>query len=277
MKTAQCQHMRLVCGRYTPLPALWPHADCLPPLRERVISLFGFLATEYQAIAAAWQCDRYVVTSTTFPFVADEAFIRQSGALNALKQFAGRAPEVLTTAYECAGWGYSLRYVASQCNGVSLRVALQIVDINVFEVARWNRSDLWGSSGFGVTTLVLELGPADSTLTLRQLRKTLALNGLVREVKAFVATHHPDAVALPFFPPDTAQLVRPPLADVPLLANMHGDFGHCFGSDPWIAVLRSQHQWRGASVAVVSLALNGYLAVGLVETGVATTASEVAA
>lgn len=259
--------IRLIDGRYTRLPPLWPQGDTLPPLRERVVRFFEFLAAEYRSLQSVDSCDRIMVTSTTFPFVSDEAFIRQCGGLHAYAAHTGRTPEVFTTAYECTGWGYLLRHLASQrAPDRATRVALQIADINMFEVARWNRSSLWGHSGFGVSSLVLEVGAGDLTLVLRQGRKDLALNGLVREVKAFAAEHRPHAVALPFFPDETAQLVRPPLSNTNLLPNLHANFGHCFGSDPWIALLQNQQIYRGSAVALVSLALSGYLAIGLIET-----------
>src|SRR5579864_4069543 len=63
-------------------------------------------------------------------------------------EYTRSPPENFVTAYECASWGYVLRY-AKTCVLPGPYVAITILDHNIFDLSYWSGSRMWGKSGFG--------------------------------------------------------------------------------------------------------------------------------
>lgn len=66
---------------------------------------------------------------------------------------------------------------------------------------------------------------------------------------------------MPFFPDTTRLTLRKFLGEVAILPHFHEEYGHCFGSDPWISLVKHFEGSRRAGeehVLAASLALNGY-------------------
>jgi hypothetical protein len=256
--------IKLIEARYRFIPTPCYSSEGLESLDSRVINLFSVLSQEAAQLVKRHDCSRVLLTSTTFPLFVDEAFIRRVRALNLYRDVGLPPPELFITAYECAGWGYMLRYVENSKHGVE-RIILQIADPNLLSVEQWKWASQWGKSGFGVASLVLEIPEQSSAFRVKESKKDIALAALVREVKEFAAEYLPSAVALPFFPENTRNLVRSGLKGFPLFPDRYDEYGHCFGSDPWISVMRDHEAQNSDRIALVSLALSGYMTFGLLD------------
>lgn len=177
-------------------------------------------------------------------------------------------PETFLAAYECAGWGYSIRYFLRHCPEAR-HFLVTILDANLYDFDFWRYSDHWERSGFGCTTLLLErTGEVDGELVVGAARGSNALAEFAMAIHRKVRGRTDCTAALPCFPEPIDATLRATLKQVPVLPNGHGLWGHCFGSDPWIALLREVARAPEERTYVAcSLALNGYYA--LVEVDVA--------
>jgi hypothetical protein len=170
-------------------------------------------------------------------------------------------PRSFTHAYECACWGYCLNYhLLHKPHEKSL--VISIMDVNSLEMSYWTSNAQWGKSGFGITTLCFEIADEQSG---PMLHTGMAFGGnniiafasvakqVVREFKA-------STLSLPFFPDKMSIPVRRSLKGVDLLKERHADYGHAFGSDPWISFIRDHAEVdrSGQRIVFGSLALRGY-------------------
>ncbi|WP_144392890.1 hypothetical protein [Pleionea sediminis] len=179
------------------------------------------------------------------------------------KEFASShsaLPRSFVNAYECASWGYSLRYYLNQSDNPLMLVT--IVDANLLGLEFWQHNENWGDSGFGVCTLLLEaVGDSkDDVITgcATTYNSTAEFATIVRRWSA----KEPDCpLSLPFFPEHIRTVFDRMLANSKRLPDKHDDYGHCFGSDPWLAIIdegMKQPAERNHSVLACSIALNGY-------------------
>jgi hypothetical protein len=78
---------------------------------------------------------------------------------------SGIEPSLFVTGYECANWGYLLRYFRTPA--VRQRILVLILDVNLpyLEASKYNQA--WEKSGFGlgILDLSLEPGPDGDLLT----------------------------------------------------------------------------------------------------------------
>lgn len=157
--------------------------------------------------------------------------------VSAVEAHSGHRPQGIVNAYQCAGWGYALRHLMRHT--VVRRVALLLVDVDVHQLDWVLEHPVVGRSGFGITSLLFELpaeaqppecgGPfANSAYgeLLMALRKRNA--GRDAALPTFIPFSRPPLYA-------TAQRV---VGKAALMPNFYAQWGHCFGADPWIGLMR---------------------------------------
>lgn len=170
-------------------------------------------------------------------------------------------PSLFINAYECASWGFALRY-ALQRDLEQRFFTVTVVDVNVYDLAFLNNNPNWERSGFGAATFVLEREAYDPMSLATDYSKS---QNHMRDFSLFVkkqAALDPSAtVVLPFYPEALRQMLSKVLGKIPHLPDLHAEMGHCFGSDPWISLIKhhQDHQINPEqSYFVLSSALNGY-------------------
>lgn len=171
-------------------------------------------------------------------------------------------PRSFTHAYECACWGYCLKYHVEH-KPEQKGLVISIMDVNAMEMSYWTSNEQWGKSGFGITTLYFEVeadetaGPALHTGIAAGGNNIIAFASVAKQV---VRDFKASTLSLPFFPDNMSIPVRRSLKGVELLTERHADYGHAFGSDPWISFIRdhAEADRSGQRIVFGSLALRGY-------------------
>lgn len=209
------------------------------------------------------------------PDVADAESYLCSTVLNATSMDAWYSRPVLTQeigrlvdcpppsgvlAYECASWAFILRRLqASKRPG---RILVQIADMDSKGFSFWGTNRIWGASGFGLSTLVFDYVPQDEPCVWTNAAETRnPVMDFARSVKFLAAGFPRDRVSLPYFPAVQFQSIERICSGMDLAPNRHADYGHCFGSDPWIGLIegcRADPARRNRTWICASYALNGY-------------------
>ncbi|MBA2674449.1 hypothetical protein [Ramlibacter sp.] len=232
----------------------------------------GTQAVHALALAGAqWQPTDFVVCSTIVSSMVTEVADDSAGLFRERlrSRLPGSAPYVVN-AYECASWGYVLRHCAALSG--PRRVLLAIADLDVHQFAHWTDAEiwrnLWGGTGFGVAILCLELGEgANDALLLGPGAGANSMMEFAKHLKTAIARTPDAALCQPFFPLKTQEMFAKLVGTPNPQPALHAGWGHCFGSDPWIALI-TRCQEAGAprpdTAIVASLAFNGYSAVAAV-------------
>lgn len=190
-------------------------------------------------------------------------------AVAAFSECMDHPPSMFINAYECASWGYALR-CANQFFSDGECILISIVDLNLNNLSFWNYSNEWGSSGFGVCTLLIKLG-STSTLKVAQSVSSNPMADFCLNIKRQASRHNADIVSMPFFPKKTRELNDRMLKKLNRMTDLHEQYGHCFGSDPWISLIKGGEAIKGKTVLSCSLAYSGYwsvMAIDVAETAV---------
>jgi hypothetical protein len=201
----------------------------------------------------------FICCSTGISPAFDETETYNGAFRQGIAEASGVEPTMLVTGYECASWGYVLRYL--QHSREARTILMVIMDVNLPYLSQFDYNPAWGKSGFGVAILRLRIEPDYSDHLL--VSHTTSENGLfefVRAVKSFADQHPRLRVALPFFPKATQPAVSRPFG-ARALPDLHDEYGHCFGSDPWLSIIRTRADSPGSvgpEVLAASFALAGY-------------------
>lgn len=255
---------------YTPFAADTNAAD----IETAKVQMRTVLAAHTAAIGTAGQhsyhdAGHHYVCSTMMDSVFSAAAISTDDLLD------NAVPHSFTHAYECACWGYCLRY-HMQFKPSQRWVVISILDVNAMAMAYWTQNEQWGKSGFGITTLCFELvttpdavdhndavmaSPASSV----PMQTGMASGGnniisFASMAKQATRDLQRQRLSLPFFPDSMSIPVRRSLKDLHVLTERHAHYGHAFGSDPWLAFICDQQQTDLGTAPLVfgSLALRGY-------------------
>jgi hypothetical protein len=175
-------------------------------------------------------------------------------------------PDTIVNAYECVCWGYILRHVAHNIERPT-RVLMHIVDVDVLNLVHWRANSAWGHSGFGIMSLLFEVCPAaKAEVVVGSARTEQHVTEFVLELRKFVAARPGLPIALPYLPKDISGIFSRTMAAFRCLPDLHPELGHCFGSDPWIGIVRHALEAKRADDNFIasSIALNGYWAMALV-------------
>lgn len=192
----------------------------------------------------------------------DSVFSAGAIASGTLLDSAAPVSQSFTHAYECACWGYCLRYHFEHKSEQPF-LAISILDINSMEMKYWSENEQWGKSGFGITTLFFEIQQDDEVSDLLHTGVASGGNNIISFAsfaKQVARKCQASTLSLPFFPESMSVPVRRSLKEVALLSDLHPEYGHAFGSDPWIAFINDHQQqnFAGQNIVFGSLALRGY-------------------
>ncbi|GAB2884746.1 hypothetical protein ACCI51_09660 [Microbulbifer echini] len=197
-------------------------------------------------------------TMIELPFTTGAITVRD---LNPVEKGRGVPVTSFINTYECASWGYSLRYYLKQNPGARY-VMVSILDANVLDLSFWQRNENWGKSGFGLCTLLLEVESFQSSDISAGCTVTYNTTPEFATIIRKMASSREDlTLSLPFFPENIRQIFTKLLKGFDQLPDLHDRWGHCFGSDPWLNII--QHGVDGRfdrreKLLACSIALNGY-------------------
>ena len=68
-------------------------------------------------------------------------------------------------------------------------------------------------------------------------------------------------LALPFFPENAQHMLERMVSKFSRLPDLHKNYGHCFGADPWISIITDRHENKKNPKTLYlpcSFAMNGY-------------------
>jgi hypothetical protein len=214
--------------------------------------------------------DDYVLSSTILsPLLMDSsnyaALFRET-----ISKHAGRPVDWFTHAYECAGWGYVMRHVHAKARTTGQRtLLLQIADVDIHCFAYWRSNGKWGNSGFGICTILMDVLPGDTPeLLVGAASQANAMVQMGRALRDFRTTRENVPVAVPFFREAERKVLIKCIGDAEMQGDGYADFGHSFGSDPWISMLMNAVRFEKPSFKksiINSLALNGYFSIAELE------------
>lgn len=175
----------------------------------------------------------------------------------------GVRPVALLRPYECAGWGYALRFAGTHTGGG--HVALSIVDADLHDVIATAYERVIGRIGFGVTTLGLHLPPQPELPRCGGPFPNHAFNEFLHAVKALHRQHGRTPTFIPFLPAGFAGVAERMIGTDMLGPNRHAFYGHTFGADPWIGLiewLQAHPLQHRRAVTLGAFAYDGYFTAG---------------
>ena len=211
------------------------------------------------------QLERHFLCSTMIDLPFTTGDISWSEVAAMLAEHGSNQADTFINAYECASWGFSLRHYLQQSLTPSPRFLLvSIIDANIYDLEFWRYNEHWHQSGFGITTVLLEV---TKEVTDELVTQGAATHNSMAEfatvVRRSVTGRENCTLAMPFFPQDIQQMFNKLLAKQHRLPDLHQDWGHCFGADPWLSILSHclDHKvTQPQQYLACSLALNGYFA-----------------
>ncbi|MBA2881878.1 hypothetical protein HNR65_002209 [Desulfosalsimonas propionicica] len=175
-------------------------------------------------------------------------------------------PVAFVNAYECASWGYAIRYHLQKHPDTRF-VLISVIDANVYNFEFWIYNENWEHSGFGITTLLIERVSENKDRLITGFASghnpMMAFAIAIRKA----AVNYPgNTITLPLFPQRIREMLASVLNKSHILPNDHEQWGHCFGSDPWLSILNnteldSSGKPLNNSYLACSLALNGYYSI----------------
>lgn len=183
--------------------------------------------------------EQHLMTSTALAAPFNKGDLRWSDASSMFADVCRHPPRSLLNSYECSGWGYVLRYLDRITDGNRM-VLVSIFDANIYEWDYWKVHYEWGTSGFGLGTLLIELADTPDALKVSNARSSNPIAEFAIEIRKQLQSN-PDLIgALPFFPLVTQGIFNNTLKQFPRLPDLYEQWGHCFGSDPWLSIVLSR-------------------------------------
>lgn len=260
--------LTFIAGSFTPIPTIddeqsLSYEKHLKGIGE-IISKQVKQVTHELSDSEINQIDRHFLCSTMLelPFtsgdVSLDVFIDTENPI---------PPTSFINTYECASWGYSLRHYLNQLNEESAHgqyLIFSILDANALRLSFWKENENWGDSGFGLCTVLLkveQLETAKQAVTASCAQTWNATPEFATIIRRSTVGRDDLTLSLPFFPETIRQIFDKLLANHKKLPDRHPEWGHVFGSDPWLNVIQegSEQGFRDKqSIMACSIALNGY-------------------
>jgi hypothetical protein len=252
-----------------------PLKSCLYEQRPSIEASFewlsGLIHTQTEQVLAKLseeersQIDRHFLCSTMVEMPFTTGDIAWSDVAEKLTALGSNNPDTYINAYECASWGYSLRHYLTYAKADKKRFLLvSILDANFYDLTFWRYNENWHESGFGITTVLLEVTGEVSNELITQCALTHnSMAEFATVVRRTVTGRDNVCLALPFFPEHIQEMFNKLLAKQWRLPDLHHNWGHCFGSDPWLSILCHSLEnppLEEQKYMAASLALNGYFA-----------------
>lgn len=204
--------------------------------------------------------DRHFLCSTMIELPFSSGDINWQSIAKTLLSLGHHQPQSFINAYECASWGYALRYCLKQSKNKFLLVS--ILDANFYEFEFWKFNQHWENSGFGATSVLLEVTESiTDELVISATTTSNSMAEFATQVRRIAAKKPDVTLAMPFFPADIQQMFNKLLNGQERLPDLHAKWGHCFGSDPWLSMLCNSLQDKvktNKRIMACSYALNGY-------------------
>jgi len=226
--------------------------------------------TETLTPAEQMKIKRHFLCSTMIDLPFTTGDISWPKVANMLKKQGDNQADTFINAYECASWGFSLRHYLQHDKQDSPRLLLvSIIDANIFDLEFWRYNENWHESGFGITSILLEIdGPITDELITQCASTYNSMAEFATVVRRHATNKENTTLAMPFFPEHIQQMFDKLLAKQTRLPDLHQDWGHCFGADPWLSIL--SHCMKNPVIEdqqylACSLALNGYFSMAQVK------------
>ncbi len=256
---------------FTPLPQ--PLFEQRKPIEQTMSLLAQTLGAQVNQLIEqtgipATSFDRHFLCSTMIELPFTTQSVQWQDVANQLKEHGEHQPDTFINAYECASWGYSIRHYLKQdalMNKQTKYMIVSILDANVYDLEFWRYNEHWEHSGFGITTVILEVQqPLTDELTIGSAVTHNGVAEFATVVRRTTQKKPGATVALPFFPTNVQTMFEKLLRGQPRLPDLHADHGHCFGSDPWLSLLThalANKIEEPQRFMACSVALNGYYAI----------------
>lgn len=164
-------------------------------------------------------------------------------------------------AYECAGWGFALRFAGSL--GGARHVALAIVDADLHDAISGSFERAIGAIGFGITALAIELPDGAALPTCGGPHANRGFTEFLHAIRASHRANGRRMTFLPFLPTEFAGVAERLIGCDTLGKNRHDTYGHAFGADPWIGLVEwfeATRPTQAQTVTVGAFAYDGYFA-----------------
>lgn len=246
---------------YTQLDPLPCHAATAPEQLEQWLALQMSQHTRRILSHGGDKPRHHFVSSTSLANSLNRNRMNWSRWSRACQQHHGIQPTAFMNAYECAGWGYALR-LARHLDLSDGPLMVSIIDINAYGQDYWVAHEKWGRSGFGLCTLMIHDTGEQDALRIANFAGNQAFTYFAMDIRKKLAADPKLCAALPFFPQKTQQLIGRTLGEFPRLTDRHDQWGHCFGADPWLAILSAMKEGEDISqyeaMLTCSLAFCGY-------------------
>lgn len=178
------------------------------------------------------------------------------------------SPLLYLDAYECASWGYALRYFYQHPTYAGKRIIISILDVNFFDFEFWVESRHWGKSGFGLTTLLMGCcNEISSVLVTGCAQGSNPVTEFAFALRDTMKKNHHYVGVPPFFPKNAQDILYRVVDLKNTLGDQHAKWGHSFGSDPWISLIEYQNSTQNPhdQFLLSSLAFNGYFVIAKVD------------
>lgn len=210
----------------------------------------------------------HFITSTVLTNSLNRAQPSWGSFAQAIQDKTGLLPTTALNAYECTGWGYVFRLI-QQLNICQEPALISILDVNTFQLDCWKYHQQWGNSGFGLGTLLVR-NPGDlGQLHISSSTANNPFTQFAMEVRKQLTADASLCAAMPFFPKHTQALFDRLLANLPHLEDHHPQWGHCFGSDPWLSIIMSHRKAydfdQHSALLACSLAYSGYISLAKIQ------------
>ncbi len=223
-----------------------------------------------QVAAVARGIDRnecvHTFSSTHLSWIIGDIPAHTIGFLDEIERQAAMRPIGITRVYECAGWGYLLQFISRFMR--RRYVVVSIVDVDLHGFGYWDYHHAIGYSGYGLTALLIELPERPLAAYCDGPYAASAFPQFIRDLRARRAAGDTSRAFLPFFKPDLQKVAAASLDPATTGGNHHDAFGHAFGSDPWIGMIKYVQDQRPAAperVIAGSIAISGYYTICDVE------------
>jgi hypothetical protein len=210
----------------------------------------------------------HTFSSTHLSWIIGDIPAHTTQFLDTIEARGGQRPIGVTRVYECSGWGYLLQFISRFMH--RRYVVLSIVDIDLHGFGYWDYHHAIGHSGYGLTALLIELPERPLAVYCDGPYQASAFPQFIRDLRARRAAGDVSRAFLPFFKPDLQKVAAASLDPTTTGGNHHDVFGHAFGSDPWIGMIKHlQDRPPSAPERVIagSIAISGYYSICDIELG----------
>lgn len=264
--------MQLDAALYTRLKPFGVNGALSPAAFEQALAQEIVQHVQRLRAECSVRARHHFVTSTVLTSSMNRANPSWAGLSQAIERQQGYAPLCYINAYECTGWGYILR-LAERLNLRDQPILISILDVNAFGMSCWNQHEQWGQSGFGLATLLVRLAPtsaaASGALQISASTGANPFNHFALAVRKQLLADAGLCAVMPFFPRATQALFDRILESFPHLPDRHPQWGHCFGSDPWLSIILSHREGydlhQHGQMLACSLAYSGYFSLAKVQ------------